>query len=281
MEGTEGRQLSTDRIYQRIAELEAAGRPVAVATVVHAQGSVPRHEGTKMLVHPDGNIEGTVGGGDLESRVIAAALETLQDGKPRKLSYAFHDLKRGDVGVCGGEMEVFVEPIKPRPTIVVVGGGHVGRAVVHLASWLGFRVVLSDDRPEYATSEAAPGADEYILTSLAELHRKVEITPDTYIMLTTRGVPVDVDGLPPLLDSPAAYIGVIGSRRRWEVCAQELSAKGVPAEKIARVHSPMGLELNAETPEEIAVSMLAEIIQLRRGGTGERMLHEPSLREQR
>jgi len=279
--GTEGRQLSADRFYRRLAELESSGEPFVVATVVRAQGSVPRHEGTKMLVFPGGRSEGTVGGGDLEHRVIQAALEALRDGQPRKLSYSFRDLERGDVGVCGGEMEVFVEPVKARPTIVVVGGGHVGSAVVHLASWLGFRVVLSDDRPEYGSPEAAPGADEYIMGPLAELPRRMEITTDTYIMLTTRGVPVDVDGLPPLLDSPAAYIGVIGSRRRWEVCAQELSAKGVPAEKIARVHSPMGLELNAETPEEIAVSMLAEIIQLRRGGTGERMLHEPTLREQR
>jgi len=229
-----------------------------------------------MLVFPGGRSEGTVGGGDLEHRVIQAALQAMQDGRPQKLSYSFRDLERGDVGVCGGEMEVFVEPVLIRPTLVVVGGGHVGRAVVHLASWLGFRVVLSDDRPEYAAAEAAPGADAYLVGPLAELPGQIELTPDTYVMLTTRGVPVDVDGLPPLLQSPAGYIGVIGSRRRWEVCAQQLAARGVPPEQIARVHSPMGLELNAETPEEIAVSMLAEIIQIRRGGTGERMAHEPS-----
>ena len=232
-----------------------------------------------MLVFGDGRSEGTVGGGDLEHQVIQAARQALQDGRPRKLSYSFRDLERGDVGVCGGEMEVFVEPVQARPTLVVVGGGHVGRAVVHLASWLGFRVVLSDDRPEYAAAEAAPGADTYLVGPLAELPQRIQITPDTYVMLTTRGVPVDVDGLPPVLQSPAGYIGVIGSRRRWEVCAQELAARGVPAEQIARVHSPMGLELNAETPEEIAVSMLAEIIQIRRGGTGERMAHEPSAQE--
>lgn len=232
-----------------------------------------------MLVFPGGRSVGTVGGGDLEHRVIQAALQALQDGQPRKLSYSFRDLERGDVGVCGGEMEVFVEPVQARPTLVVVGGGHVGQAVVHLASWLGFRVVLSDDRPEFATAEAAPGADSYVVGPLAELPAQVEITPETYVMLTTRGVPVDIDGLPALLESPAGYIGVIGSRRRWEVCAQQLAARGVPAEQIARVHSPMGLELNAETPEEIAVSMLAEIIQIRRGGTGERMAHEPSVQE--
>ncbi len=275
----EDQQLTADRIYRRLAELESTGEPFVVATVVRAQGSVPRHEGAKMLVFPGGRSEGTVGGGDLEHRVIEAALQALQDGLPRKLSYSFHDLERGDVGVCGGEMEVFVEPVRARPTLVVVGGGHVGQAVVHLASWLGFRVVLSDDRPEFACAEAAPGADVYLVGPLAELPQRIQITPDTYVMLTTRGVPVDVDGLPALLESPAGYIGVIGSRRRWEVCARELAARGLPAELIARVHSPMGLELNAETPEEIAVSMLAEIILLRRGGSGERMAHEPSVQE--
>jgi len=275
----EGSQLTGDRFYRRLAELESTGEPFVLATVVRGQGSVPRHEGTKMLVFPGGRSEGTVGGGDLEHRVIQAALQALLDGRPRKLSYSFRDLERGDVGVCGGEMEVFVEPVQARPTLVVVGGGHVGQAVVHLASWLGFRVVLSDDRPEFATAEAAPGADSYIVGPLAELPQRIQITPDTSVMLTTRGVPVDIDGLPALLELPAGYIGVIGSRRRWEVCAQQLAARGVPAEQIARVHSPMGLELNAETPEEIAVSMLAEIIQIRRGGTGERMAHEPSVQE--
>ena len=242
-----------------------------MATVVKTSGSVPRHEGSRMLIHPDGSIEGTIGGGDMESRVIVAGLQALSDGKPQQLHYEFRDLEQGDVGVCGGEMEVFVEAVRPAATIVVVGGGHVGRSVAHLAHWLGFRVAISDDRPEFSNSEAVPDADEYITAPLAELGTHIEITPDTYVMLTTRGVPIDVDGLPSLLDSEAGYIGVIGSRRRWQVCAKKLAEKGISAEKIERVNSPMGLELSAETPEEIAVSMLAEIIMLRRGGTGGHM----------
>ncbi len=273
--------MSVDSIFARIAELERQGRPVALATIVRAQGSVPRHEASKMLVHPDGDTEGTIGGGDLESQVIQEALEALRDGQSRFLHYDFRDIEQGDVGVCGGEMEVFVEPIRPDPTIVVVGGGHVGAAVVHLAKWLGFRVVVSDDRPEFASAEAVPEADEFHLGPLAELGEKIPLTADTYIMLTTRGVTVDVEGLPALLDSEAAYIGVIGSRRRWEVAAQQLAEKGVPIERIERVTSPMGLELNAETPEEIAVSMLAEIIMLRRGGTGAAMAHKPVVRANR
>ncbi len=253
---------------------------MAVATVVRTTGSVPRHEGTRMLVHPDGQIEGTVGGGELEGQVIQAALAALEDGIPKYLHYEFRDLEQGDVGVCGGEMEVFVEAVRSSPTVVVVGGGHVGSSVAYLAHWLGFRVVVADDRPEFATPEAVPGADEYIQAPLAELPDKIKITPETYIMLTTRAVPIDVDGLPPLLDSEAGYIGVIGSKRRWDTCAQQLAERGIPQEKIARVVSPMGLELKAETPEEIAVSMMAEVILLRRGGSGEPMAHKPKMRKE-
>jgi len=228
-----------------------------------------------MLIHPDGGIEGTVGGGDFEHRIIQSGLEVLGGGRARVLKYEFRDLERGDVGVCGGEMEVFVEAIQPQATVVVVGGGHVGKAVAHLANWLGFRVVVNDDRAEFADAEAVPEADQVIHSPLAELSQQLPITPDTYILLTTRGVPVDVEGLPSLLSSEAGYIGVIGSRRRWEVCARQLAERGVPADQIDRVRSPMGLELNAETPEEIAVSMLAEIIMLRRGGSGEVMAHAP------
>ena len=258
-------------LFARIAELQAAGRSVALATVVRTVGSVPRHEGTRMLIFPDGQIEGTVGGGDLESRVIRAGLKTLDGGAPKTLHYEFRDIEQGDVGVCGGEMEVFVEAVRPSPTVVVVGGGHVGSSVVHLANWLGFQVVVTDDRPEFVT---VPGADQSILAPLAELPNKINITSETYILLTTRGLPIDVDGLPPLLDSEAGYIGVIGSKRRWDACAKQLAEQGVPQEKIDRVVSPMGLELNAETPEEIAISMLAEIIMLRRGGSGEHMARD-------
>lgn len=265
-------------IYERVRQLLQHGGRAALAIVIRTQGSVPRREGSKMLVYPDGRIEGTVGGGELENRVIAESLEALGDGRTRVLQYALNDMGGGDPGVCGGEVEVFVEPIEPRPTIVVVGGGHVGKAVGHLAHWLGFRVVVSDDRPEFASSEANPDADEIILGPLAELPGHLEINSSTYVLLTTRGIGIDVGGLPALLDTPAAYIGVIGSRRRWELSAQQLKEMGIPQEKIDRVTSPMGLELNAETPEEIAVSMLAEIILLRRGGTGLPMAHAADAR---
>lgn len=266
-------------LYKRLAELERRGEEVALATVIRSRGSVPRRVGSKMLVFPDGHIEGSVGGGEMESRVIREALDALASGEARILHYRFSEPEKGDPGVCGGEMEVFVEAIRPARSVVIFGAGHVGRAVAHLARWLGFRVVVADDRQEYANPEAVPDADEYVHCALAELPDRINITRESHLVLTTRGVPVDVDGLPALLETPAKYIGVIGSRRRWETSAKILREKGVSEAQISRIVSPMGLELNAETPEEIAVSILAQIIMLERGGTGRSMAHEAGHRK--
>jgi len=258
-------------LFQALANLEANNQAGALCTIISSQGSTPRPTGSKMLVYPDGRIAGTVGGGELENRVIKEALAAILDGKPRRLEYSMSDPERGDPGVCGGQVEVFVEPVQPKPTLVVIGSGHVGKAVAHLAQWLGFRLVVNDDRPEFCTPEAVPEADIYIPTTIEELPKELDITPWTYLVLTTRGTLVDIAGLPALLATPAAYIGVIGSQRRWATTRQMLLESGVTEAEISRVHSPMGLELNAETPEEIAVSILAEIIMLRQGGDGQVM----------
>jgi xanthine dehydrogenase accessory factor len=258
-------------IFQALAELENSNGAGALCTIVRSNGSTPRHTGSKMLVYPDGRFTGTVGGGELENRVLGEALQAVRDGQARMLSYNMADPSRGDPGVCGGQVEVYVEPILPKPTLVVVGSGHVGKAVAHLAKWLGFYVAVCDDRPEFASPQAVPEADAYYPVPMAELPQQMEITPWTYLVLTTRGVTVDVPGLPALLDSPAAYIGVIGSQRRWAATRKQMQAAGFPAEKLGRVHSPIGLELNAETPEEIAVSIMAEILMLRGGGDGKVM----------
>lgn len=258
-------------VFESLVELERHNRAAALCTIIRARGSVPRHVGSKLLVYPDGHIEGTVGGGEMESRVIREALEALKAGEPRIVQYTLANPAEGDPGVCGGEMEIFIEPIKPAPTLLIIGGGHVGRALVHLGKWLGFRVVLSDDRPEFCNPEAAPGADEYLPLPIHQLSTTFNFHAETYIVLSTRGMPLDVDGLPHLLDVPHAYLGVIGSKRRWATAIKRLTENGLAAEKLARIHAPMGLELNAETPEEIALSILAEIVMLRRGGTGQMM----------
>lgn len=263
-------------VYQAVAELERQNQAGALCTIVRSQGSTPRHVTSKMLVYEDGSFVGTIGGGEMEGRVIKEALQAMRDGQSRLLDYNMADPARGDPGVCGGQLEVFVDPILPRPTVVVIGSGHVGKAVVHLAHWLGFHVAVNDDRPEFCNPEAVPGADEYYPVPMEALPQHLKITPWTYLVLTTRGSNVDVRGLPELLDTPAAYIGVIGSKRRWATTRKQLLDAGFPEEKLKRVLSPMGLELNAETPEEIAVSIMAEIIMLRQGGNGRRMAGEKS-----
>jgi xanthine dehydrogenase accessory factor len=258
-------------VYQALFDLESSGGAAALCTVISSQGSTPRHVGSKMLVRADGTFVGSVGGGELEHRVLDEAWMAIVDGKARTLTYTLADPERGDPGVCGGTVEVFVDPILPPALIVVIGGGHVGKAVVHLAKWLGFQVAVSDDRPEFCSPEFVPGADLYYPMPMQRLPEQLKITRQTYLVLSTRGSSVDTEGLAPLLDSPAAYIGVIGSKRRWATTVRELRKAGISEAKIARVHSPIGLELHAETPEEIAVSIMAEILMLRDRGSGKPM----------
>jgi xanthine dehydrogenase accessory factor len=263
--------MAETSIIAALAGLEANGEAGVLCTIIETNGSTPRHQGSKMLVFADGSFTGTVGGGEVENRVRQEAMLALRDGKSRVLRYNMIDPGRGDPGVCGGNLEVYVEPFLPQPLLVVVGGGHVGKAVVHLAHWLGFKVAVSDDRPEFCTREANPGADLLYPVAMQELPKHMNISPYTYFVLTTRGSLVDIAGLPALLDSPAAYIGIIGSKRRWLTTRKALVEAGISEETLKRVISPIGLELNAETPEEIAVSIMAEIIMLRNAGSGKSM----------
>jgi xanthine dehydrogenase accessory factor len=248
-------------IFQAIVELERNNDAGALCTIIWSKGSTPRHVTSKMLVYSDGHIIGTVGGGEVENRVIKEALIAIDDKTPRLLSYNMANPERGDPGVCGGQVEIYVEPILPKPILVVVGVGHVGKAVAHLAKWLGFIVAVSDDRPDFCNPQAVPEADEFYPVPLEELSSQLKISPWTYIVLTTRGMDVDVSGLPSLINSNAAYIGVIGSKRRWAATKKKLVDAGISSKMLERVHSPIGLEIHAETPEEIAVSIMAEIIK--------------------
>lgn len=259
-------------IYTRLAELQARGESVALCTVTQTSGSVPRQAGAKMLVFPNGRIEGTIGGGAMESRVIDEALAALKDGQPRTLEYSLAgDAERGDPGICGGTLEVFVEAIQPQATLLIIGAGHVGRAMAKLAKFLGFRILVSDDRPELCTPEIVPEADVFYPGPISDLPKQLDINAQTFVVLTTRNAEVDVNGLPALLDLPAGYLGVIGSRKRWAEARKKMEAAGIDKKKLDRVVSPMGIELNAETPEEIAVSIMAQIIMIRRGGDGKPM----------
>lgn len=250
-------------IFQRLVELEREQKPAALVTVIRTQGSVPRHVGSKMLVFADRSFEGTIGGGEMESQVIDRSIRVIKMGGAEILSFQFQDPGRGDVGICGGEMEVFVEPIKPKPTVIVIGAGHVGREIASLATWLGFRVVVSDDREEFVGSDL--GLDDVQRHSglMAELPSHENIHGESYFVLTTRDVTLDAEGLPALLETSAGYIGVIGSKKRWETTKGLLLEKGISEDEIDRVHSPMGIEIHAETPREIALSVMAEIVAIR------------------
>ena len=263
--------MSDRAVYDAVTTIKQQGRAAVLVTIIRDQGSVPRHAGSKMLVYPDGRIVGTIGGGEMESRVIAVAPDLIKSGKTDIMQFELVDLARGDPGVCGGQVELFLEPILPDPTVLVIGCGHVGQAVVELAHWLGFRVIACDDRADLCNPDKTPYADEYLILAPDDIATKAAIHERTYIAAVTRGAPLDVKMLPSLLSTPARYIGVIGSRRRWATAVKGLKEQGFDVKRLESIHAPIGLELNAETPREIAVSILAEIIGIERGGGGESM----------
>ncbi len=261
--------MSTDIVLRALADLPRTGTAAALCTIIQAKGSTPRKAGAKMLVYKDGSIVGTIGGGEIEARVIEEAVESILSGDSKILSFDLIDPQKGDPGICGGTQEVFIDPLKQPPDLIVIGGGHVGRAVVHLGKWLGFRVILSDDREDYCTAENAPGADVYIHCKLEDLPDRHEFSPQSAIVLATRNNQVDIQGLPELLNTPSAYIGVISSRRRWNLTREELVKAGIAEEELDRIKAPIGLDIKAETPEEIALSILAEVIKTKRNGSGD------------
>ncbi|MEE2767974.1 MAG: XdhC family protein [Actinomycetota bacterium] len=251
------------RILNRLAELLADGQPAVLATVVATSRSVPRQPGAKMLIVGDGRRIGTVGGGEMEARVEAEARTALADGRTRLLNYRLVDPDDGDPGVCGGEVTIHLEPHMPPATVVVIGCGHVGRAVADLARWLGYRVVASDDRPEVA--EDFSDADLVVLGSITELLGQVNLTSRDHAIVVTRNTDLDVVNLPHLLATEVGTIGVMGSKRRWETTRTSLEESGVDGTDLDRVVSPVGIDVGAETPEEIAVSIMAQIVEADRG----------------
>ena len=248
-------------ILQLASELMKQHVPCALCTVIKTSGSVPRHPGSKMLVSQDGGVvSGTIGGGAMESRVCEIAQSLIVSGKASTVKYQLSDPKSGDPGVCGGEVEVFIDPLLPTPILLIIGAGHVGRALTHLAKWSGFHVVVTDDRADLCSPKQCPEADDYICESITVALQRVPLTAQTYVALVTRGYPIDVEILPFLIQSPVRYIGVIGSRRRWVTTSKALLDRGISEADIARIHAPIGIEIAAETPEEIAVSIMAEVI---------------------
>ncbi len=252
------------RILHDLNRAVADGEPVVLATIVATKRSVPRRAGTKMLVFEDGSSRGTVGGGQMEAKVIEAAQEALRHHKPQLVEYELVNPEEGDPGICGGSLTLYLEPYMPPHNVYVIGCGHVGRAVVDLAHWLGYRTVAIDDRPDLVTEESIPNADVRFAGSVAAALDAHPVSADTSIVVVTRSPEVDIRILPSLLETPARYVGVMGSRNRWRSTRDQLLADGVPAEQLERLHVPIGIEINAETLEEIAVSILSEVVKFNR-----------------
>lgn len=262
---------NNSHLLKELLNAQQAGDSVVLCTVVKSRGSVPRHAGSKMLVYENGTLSGSIGGGEMESRVIEEAKRALEDGQSRLLPYALVNPQKGDPGVCGGEVEIYIEPYLPPPTVFIVGCGHVGQKTAVLAHWLGYQVVVTDDREALASAEHIPDADVYLPGSIENALEQFKITRNSYIVVVTRNVMIDRQLLPHLVKTNAPFIGVMGSKRRWETTCKLLREDGITEAELARCHSPLGLEINAETPEEIAVSIMSEILMLQRQGSGARM----------
>jgi xanthine dehydrogenase accessory factor len=249
-------------IYEELLRLKKEGRPSALATIVQCRGSSPQKEGAKMLIREDGSTLGTLGGGCLEFDVIQAALMTIQDGKPVTLPFDLTE-KHGGL-ICGGKVLVYIEPNHPEPHLVILGAGHVGKAVSKVARFSGFRVTVADNREEYANVEHIPTANEVVVHDFVTIFSRVAVDENTYILIATRGHNHDLAALQSALRTQAQYIGLLGSRRKKTVLFKTLEDQGFLKEEIARVIIPVGLPIGSVTPEEIAVSIMAQIIQQRR-----------------
>jgi len=256
-------------LFHEIMARTSAGEAVAMATVVATSRSVPRHASTRMLVRNDGSQLGTIGGGEMEARVVSAAEAVLHTGVSQLLDFDLVDPSNGDPGVCGGSVTIYLEVFMPEPTIFVVGCGHVGKAVVDLAHWLGFRVVATDDREELADPSAVPNADVVAGGPISGVLEVAPMTANTDVVVVTRNVQVDLEILPVLLAAGPRSIGVMGSKRRWATTRDSLVESGVSADQLDQVNAPIGIELNAETPAEIALSIMSEIVRDRRSGPPE------------
>lgn len=258
-------------VYEAVLGLIRSGEPGCLLTLIEVRGSTPRELGAKMVLRADGSTVGTIGGGPMEAAALQEAREALAEGTSRTSYFSLLGESSTDLGVCGGDARVFIEVLSAKPTLLIAGAGHVGQPLALIGQQLGFRVVVADDRAEFANKDRFPGADELIVGPYEDLSQKVEAGPQTYLVIATRGHEFDEAVLQEFIDCSAAYIGMIGSKRKVRAVFESLLAKGVDGARLARVYAPIGLRTGGQTPAEIAVSILAEIVAVRRGGTGEPM----------
>ncbi|MBC7218793.1 MAG: XdhC family protein [Hadesarchaea archaeon] len=251
----------SEKIFKKINELLERGETFAIVTIVRTEGSTPRKAGAKMIVLPDGRTFGTIGGDCVEAGAVAEALEALKEGKPKTFTVALREEELGGIGMkCGGMAEVYIEVITPTPKLLIIGGGNIGAQLAKLGHDVGFAVTVIDPA---AKKENFPEYIEVIPEPVEKGIKKTAINPQTYIVIAT-GHKYDEDALKAVINYNAAYIGMVGSKRKAAVTLKKLIEEGVAEDKVKKVHTPVGLDIGAETPEEIAVSIMAEIIKERR-----------------
>ena len=242
------------------------GHRGALATIINVRGSIPSFHSAKMLVREDGSIAGTIGGGCVEAEVWEAAREVMKSEKPQSLTFNLNNNPKYDTGlVCGGTLEIYIEPVLPVATLYIFGAGHVAWNLYKVARLAGFDVVVTDDRESYANRERFPDARDIYADEYERVMSQLAPNDSSYIVIVTRGHRDDMRVLRWAAETPAKYVGMIGSQRKTIAIYKELEKEGIAAEKLARVYAPVGLDIGAITPEEIAVSIVAELIALRRG----------------
>jgi xanthine dehydrogenase accessory factor len=265
-------------LFEEIVKMRRAGQRGALATIVYTNGSIPSYESSRMLVRDDGSIAGTIGGGCVEAEVWAAAKDVMHKEAPRKMVFNLNHEATYDNGlICGGTLEVFVEPILPQPILYLFGGGHVSMAVAKAGSAAGFGIGVIDDREAFANPERFPMAQD-IYTTYEDAFEKIHPNAASYLLIVTRGHKEDMRVLGWAVRTPARYIGMIGSKRKVLSVYKALENDGYRPEEFQRVYAPMGLEIGALAPEEIAISIVAELIAIRRNaesGAHKKLHYEP------
>jgi xanthine dehydrogenase accessory factor len=255
-------------IYEQIVELRRQGRRGAVATITSVSGSIPSFKTAKMLVRDDGSIVGTIGGGCVEADVWQAARQVMESEKPQTLKFDLNQDPKYDTGlVCGGTLEIFIEPVLPPALLYILGAGHVSLNLCKTAALAGFDVIVTDDRSSYATQERFPAAREVRALDFDDATRNLDPNESSYIVIVTRGHRDDMRLLRWAVQTRSRYVGMIGSKRKVIKISKALQEEGLPSHLFDRVHAPVGIDIGAVTPEEIAVAITAELIAIRRHAT--------------
>jgi xanthine dehydrogenase accessory factor len=265
-------------VFSAVAEALERGEPAALVTIVSTTGSTPQRVGAKMLVFADGRTVGTIGGGCYENDAFWKAREAITNRRPQMVRYELSDDFAQDTGlICGGQMDVYIEPIEPSPALYVIGAGHVAFHLARLAHEVSFRVHVVDDREKFANAERFPDAAEIVVEDIPTWLNRTNLPSHAYVVVVTRGHTNDLDALRALAPRDLRYLGLIGSRAKVVRIYDQLRSEAMPPELLKRVHAPIGLDIGAVTPQEIAVSILAELIAVKHGKIRSRDASELSM----